>query len=45
MLTILSEDFDKMHERLEGLKVRKMIPCNCRVCGKASEPHFTIMKN
>jgi internalin A len=40
LLTLLSEDFDKMHERLEGLKVRKMIPCNCRVCVKAAEPHF-----
>ncbi|MBI1227924.1 MAG: GTPase [Bacteroidetes bacterium] len=40
LLTLLSEDFDKMHERLEGLKVRKMIPCNCLKCGKAAEPHF-----
>lgn len=40
LLTLLSEDFDKMHERLEGLKVRKMIPCNCRRCTGGSEPHF-----
>ncbi|MBK8564196.1 MAG: hypothetical protein IPN76_12875 [Saprospiraceae bacterium] len=40
LLTLLSEDFDKMHERLEGLKVRKMIPCNCKVCLKSAEPHF-----
>lgn len=29
-----------MHERLEGLKVSKMIPCNCTRCAKATEPHF-----
>ncbi len=40
LLTLLSEDFDRMHERLEGLKVRKMIPCMCKACSKASEPHF-----
>lgn len=40
LLTLLCEDFDKMHERLEGLKVKKMIPCNCQVCNKAIEPHF-----
>ena len=40
LLTLLGEDFDKLHERLAGLKVRKMIPCNCRVCGIAQEPHF-----
>ena len=40
LLTLLSEDFDKMHERLEGLKVRKMIPCNCPKCTKTAEPHF-----
>ncbi len=40
LLTLLSEDFDKMHDRLEGLKVRKMIPCSCPKCAKASEPHF-----
>jgi len=40
LLTLLSEDFDKMHERLEGLKVRKMIPCNCPKCAKTAEPHF-----
>ncbi|MBC7778407.1 MAG: TIR domain-containing protein [Phycisphaerae bacterium] len=40
LLTLLSEDFDTMHMRLEGLKVKKMIPCNCRVCIKSVEPHF-----
>lgn len=40
LLTLLSEDFDRMHERLAGLKVKKMIPCKCKVCGKAVEPHF-----
>ncbi len=40
LLTLLSEDFDKMHERLEGLKVRKMIPCICLKCAKTTEPHF-----
>ncbi len=40
LLTLLSEDFDKIHERLAGLKVKKMIPCNCHVCEKSKEPHF-----
>jgi len=40
LLTLLCEDFDKMHERLEGLRAKKMIPCNCNVCGKATDPHF-----
>ncbi len=40
LLTLLAEDFDKMHERLEGLRVKKMIPCNCRACAGTAEPHF-----
>lgn len=40
LLTLLAEDFDKMHERLEGLRVKKMIPCNCRACAGTTEPHF-----
>jgi internalin A len=40
LLILLTEDFDKMHERLDGLKVKKLIPCNCILCIKAVEPHF-----
>lgn len=40
LLTLLSEDFDKMHERLEGLRVKKMIPCNCAECVKSVDPNF-----
>lgn len=40
LLTLLAEDFDKMHERLEGLRVKKMIPCNCQACVGTAEPHF-----
>jgi len=40
LLTLLSQDLDKMHNRLKGLKVKKMIPCNCRVCSKNLKPYF-----
>lgn len=40
LLTLLSEDFDTMHKRLEGLKVKKLIPCNCKICRNLTEPHF-----
>ncbi len=40
LLTLISEDLDMINARLKGLKVKKMIPCNCGECKQAHEPHF-----
>jgi hypothetical protein len=40
LMTIIKDDFDALHERFEGLKVKKLIPCNCSKCAKSEIPHF-----
>jgi hypothetical protein len=35
-LDIVLEEFDKIHRLFEGIKVDKLIPCNCGICKKAN---------
>ncbi len=40
LMTIISEEMDKLHRTYEGIKVQKFIPCNCDSCERQYEPHF-----
>ena len=39
-MTVISEAFDSLHETFEGIEVRKLIPCNCKVCKSLPQPNF-----
>jgi GTPase SAR1 family protein len=40
LMTIISDEFDELHRIYEGMKVQKLIPCNCSTCQKEDVPHF-----
>ena len=40
LLAIINYEFDKIHASFDGLKVNKLIPCNCEVCRDSNTPHF-----
>ena len=40
LMTIIKDDFDVLHNQFEGLKVKKLIPCNCKTCVNSQHPHF-----
>jgi len=40
LVTIISDEIDHLNQGYHGLKVQKMVPCNCRICKTAPEPHF-----
>jgi internalin A len=40
LMTLIAEDFDAMHSQYPGLRMRKMIPCNCDNCKKSDKPHY-----
>jgi internalin A len=37
---VINHKLKKIHETFQRLKVQKLIPCNCRTCRSASEPHY-----
>jgi len=39
-MTIITEEFDRINNQYEKMKVEKMIPCNCDKCKTGSEPYF-----
>ena len=39
LMTLIAEDFDKMHGGIDGLEVDKKVPCTCRNCKKLKVPH------
>ncbi len=39
-MTVITEQFDAIHEQFEKMKVEKRIPCNCAECKSASKPFF-----
>jgi len=43
-MTIITEELDAINFQYEKMKFEKLIPCNCSVCGKTSNPHFYILK-
>ncbi len=40
MLTIVAEHMDILNKEYEGIKVEKLIPCNCSKCKDLENPHF-----
>ncbi|HET6253438.1 MAG TPA: COR domain-containing protein [Puia sp.] len=40
LLTKIIYELDMIHSTFERLKVKKLIPCNCKTCTKAATPHF-----
>ncbi len=39
-LTIISHELDEIHSPFHRLKYHKLVPCNCELCGKSTEPYF-----
>ena len=44
-MTIVSEEMDKLNKTYQGIKVEKLVPCNCASCKNRSEPHFYEYQN
>ncbi|MCC5629271.1 leucine-rich repeat domain-containing protein [Nostoc sphaeroides CHAB 2801] len=40
LMTIVTHEFDKIHDSYQRLKYNKLIPCNCHTCKDSQEPHF-----
>jgi hypothetical protein len=40
LMTIVAYELDDIHASYNGLKYRKLIPCNCATCRRGQEPHF-----
>ena len=44
-MTIVSEEMDKLNRTYQGIKVEKLVPCNCVSCKQNAEPHFYEYRN
>ena len=40
LVTVISEEIDHLNKGYHGLKVEKLVPCNCRICRDLDEPNF-----
>jgi GTPase SAR1 family protein len=40
LLTIMAEEIDRINNSFPGIKVQKLIPCNCIECNGSNHPHF-----
>jgi hypothetical protein len=40
LMSIVDKAFDELHDEFKGIKVEKMVPCNCAECKSRSEPNF-----
>lgn len=40
LVTLISEEIDYLNKGYHGLKVQKLVPCNCRICRDLEEPNF-----
>jgi internalin A len=40
LITIISDEIDYLNRQYKGLRVQRMVPCNCRVCKPMAKPHF-----
>ncbi|OKH11101.1 COR domain-containing protein [[Limnothrix rosea] IAM M-220] len=45
LLTIIFHELDKIHDSFHGLKVDKLIPCNCPQCKPKSNPYLFPLKD
>lgn len=39
-MTIVKNEIDRLNNTFEGIKVQKLIPCNCSECIVSEKPHF-----
>ncbi len=40
LMTIVAEEIDRINSSFAGVKVQKLIPCNCIECVDSEKPHF-----
>jgi hypothetical protein len=40
LLSILLDEFDRIHQSFHNLDVKTLVPCNCKDCHRSSTPHF-----
>ena len=40
LLTIINEQFERIHNTYPNLKCEQWIPCNCKTCAGNPKPHF-----
>jgi len=45
LMTIIAEEIDKLNKSFGGIKVQKLIPCNCNKCVKTDQPYFYKFKS
>jgi len=45
LLTLVLEEFNKIHDSYPRIKVNTNIPCNCRLCKNSQKPHFFDYEN
>lgn len=45
LMTIVTEEIDRINSSYGALRVEKMIPCNCHTCQKTDTPHFYRYNN
>lgn len=40
LLTIIVDEFDQLHKKFAGLKLNKLVACNCKSCSKSDTPQL-----
>lgn len=40
LMTIIRKELDELNSTFQGIKVEKLIPCNCAQCKDSPKPHF-----
>ncbi|MEY3827460.1 MAG: hypothetical protein RLZZ148_2279, partial [Cyanobacteriota bacterium] len=43
-LEVITDQFDRIHESYNRLKVDKLIPCNCSECKGSQQPGFHVLE-
>ncbi len=45
LMTIIRKELDELNDAFQGIKVEKLIPCNCDQCIDSPKPHFYRYSN
>ncbi len=40
LLSIVDKTFDDLHADFQGIRVERLVPCNCSQCARSSSPNF-----
>lgn len=40
LLSIVDKTFDDLHADFQGIRVERLVPCNCSQCARSSNPNF-----